>query len=130
VRHGMFTQSKNSCISGITASRRVRLGNPKRVSMNLRMAVVSIGVCETKCFFANGEITITGTRNPVMLKIPGLSCGASARVFVLKHLAHLISAATYPNHNENGDDDYKQAIQMHRYSRAEGRRRNQLLRRY
>src|ERR1043165_89775 len=32
-----------------------------------------MGVCETKFFFANGEITMLGTRLPVMVKSPGTS---------------------------------------------------------
>ena len=45
--HGIFRKSKNSVISMATASRLVKLGNPKRTSMSFRIAVLSVGVCDT-----------------------------------------------------------------------------------
>src|SRR5262245_47972948 len=77
VAHGpvLVVKSKNSLMSGIEASRAVRLGRWKRVSISLSAAVESIGVCETKFFFENGEITINGTRNPVWVKSPGWKFG-------------------------------------------------------
>src|SRR5262245_15314918 len=77
VAHGpaLVVKSKNSLMSGIEASRAVRLGRWKRVSISLSAAVESIGVCETKFFFVNGEITINGTRNPVWVKSPGWKFG-------------------------------------------------------
>ena len=57
-------KSKNSSIGSASADRFVRLGSPKRVSMKCRMEVWSCTLCETKCCFANGETTATGTRKP------------------------------------------------------------------
>ena len=73
VAHGpvVVEKSKNSVMSGMDASRAVRFGILKRVSISLSAAVVSMGVCETKFFLENGEITINGTRNPVSVKSPG-----------------------------------------------------------
>ncbi len=71
VAHGGVAKLKNSVMSICAASRAVKGCNPKRVSMNFRMAVLSAGVCETKFFFVNGEITIMGTRKPVRVKPSG-----------------------------------------------------------
>src|SRR5262249_3737313 len=73
--HVLVEKSKNSLMSGMEASRWVRLGNLKRVSISLSAAVESMGVCETKFFFENGEITIKGTRKPVRVKSPGWFVG-------------------------------------------------------
>src|SRR5262249_42069122 len=73
VAHGpvLVEKSKNSVMSGIDASRAVRLGIWKRVSRNLSAAVESIGVCETKFFLEKGEMTIQGMRKPVRVKSAG-----------------------------------------------------------
>ena len=55
---------KNSVMSFAAASRAVSVGSEKRASMNLRMDVWSLMVCETKCGLAHGEMTMTGTRTP------------------------------------------------------------------
>ncbi len=75
VFHGTFWKSKNSLISNCAASRLVKLGKLKRVSISFKMAVLSAGVCETKFFLLKGETTIIGIRNPLRLKSPGGSGG-------------------------------------------------------
>src|SRR6476469_2276549 len=73
----LVVKSKNSVMSGMAASRAVSGGSPKRVSISLSAAVKSMGVCDTKFFFVNGEITNRGTRKPlnVKLSIPEKSFG-------------------------------------------------------
>ena len=51
-------------IAPLAASRAVRLGSPKRVSMNFSTAVWSATVCETYPGLVNGETTMSGTRKP------------------------------------------------------------------
>src|SRR5579883_1033244 len=77
-------QSKNSDKSGCAASRAVSdgtfpvagSGGKKRSSMRCRIAVKSAGVCETYPGFVNGEITMFGTRKPVVSNRPVGSPGA------------------------------------------------------
>ena len=63
---GVVAKSKNSSRFGWALSRAVRCAEDpiKRFSTNFRMAVWSMGVCDTKCFRVNGEMTILGIRNP------------------------------------------------------------------
>ena len=65
VAFGIFARSKNSVMSGCAASRAVRLGRLNLVSINFKMAVVSITVCETYPFLVNGDTTSIGILKPV-----------------------------------------------------------------
>src|SRR5437016_1346417 len=64
VAHGGLLKLKNSLMSIANASRFVSGWRPKRVSINLRMAVESVTVCETKCFRVKGETIRLGMRKP------------------------------------------------------------------
>lgn len=87
VIHAGLLKSKNSVMSSATASRAVKAGSPNRVSTSFSTDAVVRGVCETKFFFAHGDTTITGVRNPlyvnvsylplsVLLKFGGVESGA------------------------------------------------------
>ena len=62
-------KSKYSVMSDAAWSRAVRAVSPQRVSINFKIAVKSVGVWETKLGFEYGETTMTGRRQPELVKV-------------------------------------------------------------